>query len=49
MTAKLHRKNSGSAAARASAFGKDHQRVKARPELKQAIDRIWRRIVDEGW
>jgi ubiquinone/menaquinone biosynthesis C-methylase UbiE len=27
----------------------DEQRTKAPPELKQAIDRIWRRIVDEGW
>jgi hypothetical protein len=27
----------------------DEQRAKAAPELKQAIDRIWKRIVDEGW
>jgi len=27
----------------------DEQRVKAKPELKAAIDRIWKRIVDEGW
>jgi hypothetical protein len=26
----------------------DEQRAKARPELKKAIDRIWKRIVDEG-
>jgi hypothetical protein len=26
----------------------DEQRAKASPELQQAIDRIWRRIVDEG-
>jgi hypothetical protein len=25
------------------------QQAKASPELKQAIDRIWQRIVDEGW
>jgi hypothetical protein len=27
----------------------EEQRAKAPPELKQAIDRIWQRIVDEGW
>ena len=27
----------------------DEQRAKAKPELKAAIDRIWKRIVDEGW
>jgi hypothetical protein len=27
----------------------DEQRAKVSPELKQAIDRIWQRIVDEGW
>jgi hypothetical protein len=27
----------------------DEQRAKAKPELQQAIDRIWKRIVDEGW
>jgi hypothetical protein len=27
----------------------DEQRVKAKPELKAAIDRIWKRVVDEGW
>lgn len=27
----------------------DEQRAKASPELKQAIDRIWQRIVREGW
>lgn len=27
----------------------DEQRAKASPELKQAIDRIWKRIVDERW
>jgi hypothetical protein len=27
----------------------DEQRAKAKPELKAAIDRIWQRIVDEGW
>jgi len=27
----------------------DEQRAKAKPELKEAIDRIWKRIVDEGW
>jgi hypothetical protein len=27
----------------------DEQRAKAKPELKAAIDRIWNRIVDEGW
>jgi hypothetical protein len=27
----------------------DEQRAKAKPELKKAIDRIWKRIVDEGW
>jgi hypothetical protein len=27
----------------------EEQRAKVRPELKQAIDRIWQRIVDEGW
>jgi len=27
----------------------DEQRAKASPELKQAIDRIWQRIVQEGW
>jgi hypothetical protein len=27
----------------------EEQRVKACPELKHAIDRIWQRIVDEGW
>jgi hypothetical protein len=26
----------------------DEIRAKAKPKLKQAIDRIWRRIVDEG-
>jgi hypothetical protein len=27
----------------------DEQRKKASPELKHAIDRIWQRIVEEGW
>jgi len=27
----------------------DEQRAKAKPELKAAIDHIWKRIVDEGW
>ena len=27
----------------------EEQRAKARPKLKQAIDRLWQRIVDEGW
>jgi hypothetical protein len=27
----------------------DEQRAKAKPELKAAIDRVWKRIVDEGW
>ena len=27
----------------------DVQRARARPELRQAIDRVWKRIVDEGW
>ena len=27
----------------------DFQRTRARPELRQAIDRVWKRIVDEGW
>jgi hypothetical protein len=27
----------------------DEQRAKARPELQKAIDRIWKRIVDEEW
>jgi hypothetical protein len=27
----------------------DEQRAKARPELKAAIDRVWKRILDEGW
>jgi hypothetical protein len=27
----------------------DEQRAKAKPELKQAIDRLWKRIVAEGW
>ncbi len=27
----------------------DEERAKASPELKRAIDRIWKRIVDEGW
>lgn len=27
----------------------DKQRAKAKPELKAAIDRIWNRIVHEGW
>ena len=27
----------------------DEQRANAKPELKAAIDRIWKRIVDEGW
>jgi hypothetical protein len=27
----------------------DAQRAKASPELKKAIDRVWKRIVDEGW
>jgi hypothetical protein len=27
----------------------DEQGVKAKPELKAAIDRLWKRIVDEGW
>jgi hypothetical protein len=27
----------------------DEQRAKASPELKKAIDRVWQRIVDEGW
>ena len=26
----------------------DEIRVKAKPKLKQAIDRIWRQIVDKG-
>jgi hypothetical protein len=26
----------------------DEQRAKAKPELQAAIDRIWKRIVDEG-
>jgi hypothetical protein len=25
------------------------QRAKAAPELQQAIDRIWQRIIDEAW
>jgi hypothetical protein len=27
----------------------DEQRAKASPELRKAIDRVWQRIVDEGW
>lgn len=27
----------------------DEQRAKASPELKREIDRVWQRIVDEGW
>ena len=27
----------------------DEQRAKAKPELKAAIDHIWKRIVDGGW
>jgi len=27
----------------------DEQRAKASPELKQAIDRVWQRILDEEW
>jgi hypothetical protein len=27
----------------------DEQRAKAPPDLQKAIDRIWKRIVDEGW
>jgi hypothetical protein len=27
----------------------DEQRAKAKPDLKAAIDRIWNRIVNEGW
>jgi hypothetical protein len=27
----------------------DEQRAKATPELQKAIDRLWKRIVDEGW
>ena len=27
----------------------DEQRAKASPELQRAIDRIWKRIVEEGW
>jgi hypothetical protein len=27
----------------------EEQRAKASPELKRAIDRIWQRIVEEGW
>jgi hypothetical protein len=27
----------------------DEQRSKAKPELRKAIDRIWKRIVAEGW
>ncbi len=27
----------------------DEQRAKASPNLRQAIDRIWHRIVQEGW
>jgi hypothetical protein len=27
----------------------DEQRAKAKPELKAAIDRVWKRILDEGW
>lgn len=27
----------------------DEQRAKASPDLQKAIDRIWQRIVDEGW
>lgn len=27
----------------------DEQRAKASPELKKEIDRVWQRIVDEGW
>jgi hypothetical protein len=30
-------------------FYLDEQRKKASPELKKAIDRVWQRIVDEGW
>jgi hypothetical protein len=27
----------------------DEQRAKAPPELRKAIDRVWQRILDEGW
>jgi hypothetical protein len=27
----------------------DEQRAKARPALRRAIDRVWNRILDEGW
>jgi hypothetical protein len=27
----------------------DEQRAKASPELRRAIDRVWRRILDEDW
>jgi hypothetical protein len=27
----------------------DEQRAKASPELRKAIDRVWQRILDEGW
>jgi hypothetical protein len=27
----------------------DEQRARAGPELQQAIDRVWQRILDEGW
>jgi hypothetical protein len=27
----------------------DEQRAKASPELRKEIDRVWRRILDEGW
>jgi hypothetical protein len=27
----------------------EEQRAKAGPELQKAIDRVWRRIIDEGW
>jgi hypothetical protein len=27
----------------------DEQRARAAPELREAIDRLWRRILDEGW
>jgi hypothetical protein len=27
----------------------DEQRAKASPELRRAIDRVWKRIVEEGW
>ena len=27
----------------------DEQHAQASPELRQAIDRVWKRIVEEGW